>query len=364
MHYFFILLVAFSFTSCVIEKKSKIYSSVDEWRESTIDSDSMIVIDKSFNPTLELTKEIKDSSLEELIIKRYYEKKNIIPSLLEMEVSGLVFEKILDYIDFFNYGDFVKKIQNLSVIYDISEYALEELKDKELVEEIMRKNRRFLKPSILKDEIKLTSISKKTNVAKAYFLQDPESFIEYNSRYYEGIINKEKQNEKNKKELEQMKKWRDYNKDSINNEVFYKEFPQYGFAVKTDCDLNDVSAYTSGDFLVNLGGTIDGNDRNKMAAYQLMVIRVPIGYVDLSKEEYEEKMTEALNHSMQKFENHKRIVFGYEQYKGFECETLHNGYKQKAVTFIKNNYIITMSVISNYKLEERFNKFTNGFKTL
>ena len=71
---------------------------------------------------------------------------------------------------------------------------------------------------------------------------------------------------------------------------YTKSFPQYGFSITAPCVLEDVSSQSSGNFLLNLGGITDGNDPAKMAAYQLALIRVPVGYKDLPKEEYERMM--------------------------------------------------------------------------
>ena len=141
-------------------------------------------------------------------------------------------------------------------------------------------------------------------------------------------------------------------------------FPEYGFLLDAPCEMKDVSAYSSGNFLVNYGGVTDGNSPEKMAAYQLLVIRVPVGYKDLSKDEYEKMVDKALRMQAQRFKKYKPIKFSYEEYPGYACETTHNGYRQKGVYFVKENFIIALTVISNNNLEAEFNKFTNCFKSL
>lgn len=145
---------------------------------------------------------------------------------------------------------------------------------------------------------------------------------------------------------------------------FHLNFPQYGFSIDAPCNLQDVSAQASGDFLVNYGGVTDGNSCEKMAAYQLIVTRVPIGYRDLPKKEYEKLVDEALRTQVQRFNSYKAIRFSYDEYPGYACETTHNGYGQKGVMFAMDNYIIGLTVISNNHLEAKFNKFTNGFKRI
>ena len=66
---------------------------------------------------------------------------------------------------------------------------------------------------------------------------------------------------------------------------------------------------------------------------------------------------------MKNFHNLKSVRFGYEGYQGYVGETTHNGFAQKGVIFRKDNLLIALTVITNNHLEEKFNKFTNGFKT-
>ena len=145
---------------------------------------------------------------------------------------------------------------------------------------------------------------------------------------------------------------------------YTKSFPQYGFSITAPCVLEDVSSQSSGNFLLNLGGITDGNDPAKMAAYQLALIRVPVGYRDLPKEEYERMMDNYLKSLGRAFKYWNHIRFGYEGYNGYVGETTKNGYRQKGVMFIKDNLVIALTVITNNNLEQKFNKFTNGFRTL
>lgn len=145
---------------------------------------------------------------------------------------------------------------------------------------------------------------------------------------------------------------------------YHWDFPDYGFSIDAPCPMKDVSAQASGNFLLNYGGVTDGNSRDKMAAYQLIVSRVPVGYRDLPKEQYENKIDEVLKTQVQRFRSFKPIRFSYDELPGYVCETSHNGYGQKGVMFAMDNYIIAMTVITNNELEAKFNKFTNGFKRL
>ena len=150
----------------------------------------------------------------------------------------------------------------------------------------------------------------------------------------------------------------------VQEESYVKEFPDLGFSIETPCPLKDVSEQSDGDFLVNYAGTTDENDDKKFAFYQVMATRLPVGYKDLSDEELDNMIDNLLKEATAKSESSKPIRFGYENYKGYEMTSHHNGYKQKGVIFSKENLFICLTVISNDRLDEKFNKFTNGFKRI
>ena len=149
-----------------------------------------------------------------------------------------------------------------------------------------------------------------------------------------------------------------------NKENYYQSFDDYGFAITAPCKLRDVSHQSSGDFVVNYAGVINENNLDKVVFYQVMAIDVPIGYKDLSNSEYEELVDTLIKSSMSKMSNCKKVKFGYEEYNGYVGETIVNGYRQKGVTFCKENLIITLTVITNDGLNEKFNEFTNSFRNI
>ena len=100
--------------------------------------------------------------------------------------------------------------------------------------------------------------------------------------------------------------------------------------------MEDVSAQTSGDFLVNYGGVTDADDPNKMTVYQILVTRLPIGYKDVDEKELTNKIDDLIKSQMSSMKNVTPISFGYEGYKGYIGETSHNGMKQKGVIFSKS----------------------------
>ena len=145
---------------------------------------------------------------------------------------------------------------------------------------------------------------------------------------------------------------------------FTKSFPEYGFSITAPCQLEDVSAHSSGDFLLNLGGVTNENDMQKMAAYQFIVTRLPIGYKNLSKAELSRRIDNMLRQQTSRFNNVEPIRVGYEEFPGYVGYTQHQGLQQKGMMFAVNNYIIAMTVMTNNDLEAKFNKFSNGFKII
>lgn len=147
-------------------------------------------------------------------------------------------------------------------------------------------------------------------------------------------------------------------------ESYNLDFSDYGFILKAPCKMEDVSAQASGDFLLNYGGVTDADDPKKMTAYQLIVTRLPIGYKDVDEKDLTNKIDALIKSQMSSMKNVTPINFGYEGYKGYVGETSHNGIKQKGVIFSKDNYIIALTVITNDNLAAKFNKYTNGFKSI
>ncbi len=152
---------------------------------------------------------------------------------------------------------------------------------------------------------------------------------------------------------------------TLQAQSYTKSFPQYGFSITAPCKLSDVSAQSNGNFLVNYAGAENENDRSKFAFYQIMAFRLPAGALDYTQAQLNQIFKSFVEGTLlDGFASHKAIRLGYEGYTGYEVQTTANGYKQKGVYFLKGTYVIGLTVISNYNLDSRFNKFTNGFKSL
>jgi len=149
---------------------------------------------------------------------------------------------------------------------------------------------------------------------------------------------------------------------------YYQErdqiFQKYGFAIKAPCLLEDISQQVSGEWLLNYGGIANKESPEKRTFYQLAVNRLPVGYKDIPADKLKSAIDSKIRDTMKNLKNCKSILFGYEEYQGYVGECITKGYTQKGVVFLKDNYIICLTVISNDNLEEKFNKFTNSFKTI
>lgn len=145
---------------------------------------------------------------------------------------------------------------------------------------------------------------------------------------------------------------------------FTKSFPEYGFSITAPCKMEDVSANSSGDFFLNLGGITDGNDMQRLAAYQFIVTRLPVGFKNLSKAELSKQIDGMLRQQTSRFNQVEAVRVGDDGFPGYVGYTMHQGLRQKGMIFAVNNYIIAMTVMTNDDLETKFNKFSNGFKII
>ena len=145
---------------------------------------------------------------------------------------------------------------------------------------------------------------------------------------------------------------------------FTKTFKEYGFSIKTPCVLEDVSSQVRGNFEANYGGIDNPDDPENGTAYQVAVIKLPIGFEDFSEAEQNEILDQRLNLNNAGFTNVEKVLFSDNKYLGYVGDTHHNGLKQRGVMFNKGRYIITLTVLANSDLEKKFNKFTNSFKVI
>ncbi len=145
---------------------------------------------------------------------------------------------------------------------------------------------------------------------------------------------------------------------------YTKTFKEFGFSIKTPCVLEDVSSQANGDFEANYGGIINPDDPDNVTAYQIVVIKIPIGIEDYTESEKKDLIDQQLSMRMVNFSNVKRVLFSDNEYIGYVGDTHHNGLKQRGVMFNKDRYIIALTVMTNSDLDLKFNEFTNSFKVI
>lgn len=141
----------------------------------------------------------------------------------------------------------------------------------------------------------------------------------------------------------------------------YQVFTKLRLAVKAPVKLEDVSKQAEGDFALNYAG-IEDESKSTTAFYQIMVTSLPVGYQDYTESQMQSIVDEFLKDMVNQFTNVKRIYFGEEGCPGYVGDTKYNGYKQRAVLFYRKGHVYAITLITNYQLEQRFNKFTNGVK--
>jgi hypothetical protein len=153
--------------------------------------------------------------------------------------------------------------------------------------------------------------------------------------------------------------------DNVNRgESYYKQkgyqtFLAFKFAIKTPIKLADISNQTKHDFSLEFGAIENQNNAQKLAVYQLIINRFPAGYKVLSnKEKNSFKQQMIKKHIGQN--TAKKIKFGQDELEGYITQFTQKGYNAKGIIFIKNDCTYGITIISNDKLEQRFNELTNN----
>lgn len=141
----------------------------------------------------------------------------------------------------------------------------------------------------------------------------------------------------------------------------YQVFSKFRLAVKAPVKLEDVSRQANGDFALNYAG-IEDEKQSTFVLYQVIVSALPVGYQDYSEQQTQNVVESFIKDSMKGFTNVKKVRFGEEGNIGYVGDTEHNGYKQRGLIFYRKGHTYALTVITNYHLEQRFNRFTNGVK--
>lgn len=135
----------------------------------------------------------------------------------------------------------------------------------------------------------------------------------------------------------------------------YQTFSDYQFAVKCPAILKDVSMQSNDDFDFNYAGSTDET------FYQIMIVRIPAGRLDLTREEEKEfliKMFAARGGG-------KSVLWGDDNYPAYLFDDYtQEGYKGRGIAVAREGYIYAFNVITKSDLDATFNSFTNSVKFL
>jgi len=138
----------------------------------------------------------------------------------------------------------------------------------------------------------------------------------------------------------------------------YQTFSSFKFAIKTPIKLSDISYQTKHDFSLEYAGIENQNNAQRLTVYQLIINRFPAGYKGLSKKEKNLFKHQMINKFIGK-NTAIKVIFGQEELEGYVMRYVQKGYNAKGIIFIKNDCIYGLTLISNDKLEQKFNELTN-----
>jgi hypothetical protein len=131
----------------------------------------------------------------------------------------------------------------------------------------------------------------------------------------------------------------------------YQVFKEYQFAVKCPATLQDIAKQGSGDFDFHYAGHTDDT------FYQIMIIKMPAGRADWSKEEEETFMRSLFN----SHQGGKSVLWGEENLQAYLFNDYDKeGFKGRGIAVARNGRIYAFNVITKRDLSSTFNAFTNN----
>ena len=136
----------------------------------------------------------------------------------------------------------------------------------------------------------------------------------------------------------------------VTNEE-YQVFEEFQFKVKCHATLEDVSNRSNDDFDFNYAGSSDDT------FYQVMIVKIPAGRLDLTREEENEFLIEM-------FENKgggKSVLWGDDSYPAYLLnDYTQEGHRGRSIAVARKGKIYVFNVITKGDLDARFNSFTNN----
>jgi len=145
---------------------------------------------------------------------------------------------------------------------------------------------------------------------------------------------------------------------SQRNETYYKSkgyqvFSEYQFAVKCPAILKEVSRQSNDNFDFNYEGSNDDT------FYQIMIIRIPDGTRDMSKNEYREFLQNMFGNKG----GGKHVLWGEENLPAYLLDDyVQDGYKGRGIAVERNGRVYAINILTNSNLKAKFNGFTNNFQ--
>ena len=170
-------------------KKSNVISE-DEYQKMLQESGT-IAVPATFMPTLELTDEIRESSLEDLIIQN------------KGKYSAIEEEKREEYIN-----KIIKESRQQAIL-EGRKFTKE---DEAFIREFEAKFERPMSPieMSLYSGVTLKHLPQTSNIAKVFYMEKKESFIVYNKDFYYRVIRKQQSSHQEEREKAAQERWKEY----------------------------------------------------------------------------------------------------------------------------------------------------------
>ena len=184
-----IILVVLCLCGCKNAPKSNIFTE-DEYRKMLQES-GKIAVPATFMPTLELTDEIRESSLEDLIIQN------------KGKYSAFEEKRREEYIN--------ERIKNARQ-RAFSEGRKFTKQDEKIIRELEAKFERPMSPieMSLYSGVTLKHLPQTSNIAKIFYMEQKESFIIYNTDFYYSVMRKHESSQQEDREKAAQDKWKEY----------------------------------------------------------------------------------------------------------------------------------------------------------
>lgn len=181
---------ALCFCGCKNAPKSSILTE-DEYRKSLQES-GLIAVPADFMPTMELTDEIRESSLEDLIIhnRGKYSKNE------EKRREKYIQEQV-----------------DMARQRALMEGRRFTKKEEQAIRELEALLERPISPSemALNASVTIKHVPQNSNIAKVFYMENKEMFIFYNMDYYNRVKDKQRFSSREEREKAAQEKWKEYN---------------------------------------------------------------------------------------------------------------------------------------------------------